>query len=68
MVLQFLRFSEYDTLDELLNLNNNQICNMVGSYRDFLYEINAPATVDSKLCAVVFFYQYNDVYISLYDI
>jgi hypothetical protein len=60
-IKQFLRFTKYDTLDELVNLSKAEIEYILLEYVEDLQHINALSTIISKVDSVVMFYSVNDI-------
>lgn len=61
IIRQFLKFSQKESLDDLVNLSSNVIQELIISYRDTMILFQTNSTVEYKVNALWYFYDVNGI-------
>jgi len=65
MILQYMKYYNCETLDELINYPLDKIGKMLDEYLNYIMEINTDNVVRNKMYAVERFFEVNDIKIIL---
>ena len=65
MILQYMKYYNCETLDELINFPLDKIGEMLDEYMNYILEINTDSVVINKMYALERFFEVNDIKIIL---
>ena len=59
MIVDFMEFSDYKTLDALINIPVETIVKLMDDYEGYLKTEYKPSTIEAKISAIEYFYKLN---------